>query len=64
MTKSKTKICMIPKCNKETFDNKKLFCGEHERDFIEFRSKTGKLAGKTFAVAIASFIGNKVVRRK
>lgn len=55
---------MIPKCNKETFDNKKLFCGEHERDFIEFRSKTGKLAGKTFAVAIASFIGNKVVRRK
>lgn len=55
---------MIPKCNKETFDNKKLFCGEHERDFIEFRSKTGKLVGTAVTIAIASFIGDKVVRRK
>lgn len=64
MKKSKTKICKMPKCNKETFDDKKLFCGKHERDFIEFRNKTGMVAGTMFAAAIASFIGDKVVRRK
>jgi hypothetical protein len=34
----------MPKCKKETYDNKKWFCGEHQLQFKEYLEKVGVTA--------------------
>ena len=34
----------MPKCKKETYDNKKWFCGEHQLQFKEYKNKVGVTA--------------------
>lgn len=63
MSKSKLKICMMPGCNKETFDKKAFFCGDHEREFKAFLSTAGKtavaLAGSAVLFVTKSIVGKK-----
>ncbi|MDG2984615.1 hypothetical protein PSR33_00230 [Latilactobacillus curvatus] len=49
----KLKMCKMPGCEKERYEPKMLFCGEHERKFKQFVSKSSKsiLGVATLAVA-------------
>lgn len=45
MKKMKDKTCIIPKCDKEIYDDKSRFCGEHKR-IKKSLDKKVELAGK------------------
>lgn len=51
MKESKQKLCKLPKCQKEIYDGKSLFCGEHERIFRDLRKKA---AISTTAITLAA----------
>ena len=51
MSELKPKICMMPGCDKETFDKRSFFCREHEREFKTYRKAAGGLA-----VSVALFV--------
>lgn len=55
MEKTKPKVCKMPKCQKETYSKRSLFCGEHERQFKHFLANTGKMAVIPL-VAAAKFV--------
>lgn len=59
----KKSICKFPKCTKETFDVNALFCGEHEREFSDFKDKAGKAAGG-MAIFAMTFIAKKLFEKK
>lgn len=63
MSKSKAKTCMIPTCNKEVFTPKALFCGEHDRDFRDYRKNAGIATG-ALASTILAFVAKRVIRKK
>lgn len=63
MSESKTKICMIPTCNKEVFSSKAIFCGEHDRNFRDYRKKAGIVAGP-LVPGILAFVAKSVIRKK
>lgn len=63
MSESKQRICKFPKCTKETFDKNALFCGEHEREFKDFKDKAGK-AASGMAILAMTFIAKKVLEKK
>ncbi len=43
MRELKHKKCMMPSCDKETFDKKAFFCREHTRVFESFVSTAKKM---------------------
>lgn len=43
MRELKPKKCMMPSCDKETFDKKAFFCREHTRVFESFVSTAKKM---------------------
>ncbi|HAP4936466.1 hypothetical protein LLI816_12245 (plasmid) [Lactococcus lactis subsp. lactis] len=62
MRESKPKKCMMPNCDKETFDKKAFFCREHTRVFESFMSTTKKVAvpvAASAALFVAKVIGGK-----
>jgi len=62
MKRSKQKICKMPGCNKEVYDSKLLFCGEHQRAFREFKKNAGAVAG--VGVAVVTFIAKSIINNK
>ncbi|WP_434799310.1 hypothetical protein [Terrisporobacter vanillatitrophus] len=62
MKESKQKICKIPGCNKEVYDSKLLFCGEHERAFQEFKKIAGAVGG--VGMAALAFIAKSITNKK
>ena len=62
MRESKPKKCMMPSCDKETFDKKAFFCREHTRVFESFMSTAKKVAvpvAASAALFVAKVIGGK-----
>lgn len=50
----KLKMCKMPGCEKERYEPKMLFCGEHERKFKQFMSKSSKsILGGVATLAVA-----------
>ena len=62
LSESKLEICKMPGCDKEPFDKRALFCGEHEREFKNFLSYAGKVG--PVAVSAALFVAKVVGRKK
>ena len=52
----------MPGCDKDPFDKRALFCGEHEREFKNFLSYAGKVG--PVAVSAALFVAKVVGRKK
>ena len=63
MKESKQKICKMPRCNKEAYDSKSLFCGEHQREFNEFKQNAKNVAGGVGMLALA-FIAKSFMNKK
>lgn len=67
MGKSQAKTCMMPKCRKEVYETESYFCGEHEREFLEFKKWTIK-GTKTILAAAVMFVvkkaGKKILTKK
>lgn len=63
MKELKTKICRMPKCNKEIYDSKSFFCREHERAFREFLKKSG-MGIATLSMAAVAFITKSIMDKK
>ncbi|STP28739.1 hypothetical protein [Enterococcus durans] len=63
MSELKPKICMMPGCDKETFDKKAFFCGEHEREFKAFLSTTVKAASVAVGAAVM-FVAKTMTGKK
>lgn len=63
MSESKTKICMIPTCNKEVFTPKAIFCGEHDRDFRSYRKIAGMVASTTLLAGVR-YVAKSVIGKK
>ena len=59
MRESKPKKCMMPNCDKETFDKKAFFCREHTRVFESFVSNAKKVAVPAAALVVAKVISGK-----
>lgn len=66
MRESKPKKCMIPSCDKETFDKKAFFCREHTRVFESFVSTTKKVAipAVSAAAGAALFVAKVISGKK
>lgn len=62
MKKLKQQICKMPGCNKEVYDSKSLFCGEHQRGFNEFIQNSKVVIGGVGALALA-FISKNFMNR-
>lgn len=63
MKELKQKICKMPGCNKEVFDLKLLFCGEHQRAVEESIKKTG-VGLVAVGVAVLKFIVKSDINKK
>lgn len=66
MRESKPKKCMMPSCDKETFDKKAFFCREHTRVFESFVSTAKKVAevGVPAAAGAALFVAKVISGKK
>ena len=62
MRESKPKKCMMPSCDKETFDKKAFFCLEHTRVFNSCVSTAKKVA--VVAVPAAPLVAKVISRKK
>lgn len=58
MRESKPKKCMMPSCDKETFDKKAFFCREHTRVYESFK-KVAVPAAASAALFVAKVISGK-----
>lgn len=54
LKKLKVETCIFPKCNKEVYDDKSVFCGHHKRvaEDIKKKAGTGLLAAGTSMLVV------------
>lgn len=55
--KPRIKICKVPGCHKETFTDKSVFCGEHERVFNSSVKTAEKAAMLVGSLVLTSLVG-------
>lgn len=63
MRGSQMKVCKMPVCKKETFNEKTVFCGEHDREFKAFLSGAKKITGGITISALV-YIAKKMFDKK